>query len=181
MALINPTIPTIGQPNSTEDQDTVNALNTIVSAINGGLDAANLAAAAGITAAQLAASAKVLLTVDTATSTQGVTSSLADITGLSVAITPTVASYYLAVLAVPLVNNGSDQSVQVVIDVDGVSVSTDRTSMVTGSTHNATGFSFHAGSLAAGAHTIKGRVQETIGGNAQLAVTQRLYVVSWAQ
>lgn len=55
MALISPTIPTIGQPNSTEDQDIVNALNTIVSAINGGLDNANIAAAAGVTAAQLAA------------------------------------------------------------------------------------------------------------------------------
>lgn len=54
MALINPTIPTIGQPNSTEDQDVANALTTIVAAINAGLDTANLAAAAGITAAQLA-------------------------------------------------------------------------------------------------------------------------------
>ena len=57
MALINPTIPTIGQPNSSEDQDIVNAFNTIVSAINGGLDTANLAAGAGITGAQLAAAA----------------------------------------------------------------------------------------------------------------------------
>jgi hypothetical protein len=53
MALINPTIPTIGQPNSTEDQDIVNALTTIIAAINGGLDTANIAAAAGLTAAQL--------------------------------------------------------------------------------------------------------------------------------
>lgn len=65
MALINPTLPTIGQPNSTEDQDVINALTTIISAINGGLDAANiadgslttadLAAAAGIVGTQLAA------------------------------------------------------------------------------------------------------------------------------
>lgn len=54
MALIAPTIPTIGQPNSTEDADIVSALNTIVAAINGGLDSANLAAGAAITDAQLA-------------------------------------------------------------------------------------------------------------------------------
>lgn len=55
MALISPALPTIGQPNSTEDQDVVNALSAIVSAINGGLDTANLStAAAGITAAQFA-------------------------------------------------------------------------------------------------------------------------------
>lgn len=64
MALINPTLPTIGQPNSTEDQDVLNALTTIVAAINGGLDAANitdgslttaeLATAAGIVGGQIA-------------------------------------------------------------------------------------------------------------------------------
>ena len=55
MGLINPTLPTVGQPNSTEDVDVLNALTTIRNVINGGLDSANLAAAAGITADQLAA------------------------------------------------------------------------------------------------------------------------------
>lgn len=53
MALISPTLPTIGQPNATEDQDIVNVLTAILGLVNGGLDTANLAAAAGISAAQL--------------------------------------------------------------------------------------------------------------------------------
>lgn len=55
MALINPTLPTIGQPNSTEDVDLLSALSAIIAAINGGLDTANLATAAGVTETQLAA------------------------------------------------------------------------------------------------------------------------------
>ncbi len=53
MALINPTIPTLGDPNSTEDPDTRNSLITIRDAINGGLDDANMAAAAGIQLSKL--------------------------------------------------------------------------------------------------------------------------------
>ena len=41
--LINPTLPTLGDPNATEDADVRNALLTIVNAINGGLDKDNLA------------------------------------------------------------------------------------------------------------------------------------------
>lgn len=44
MAFIAPTIPTIGDPNSSEDGDIVSALNTIVSAINGNLDSSNITA-----------------------------------------------------------------------------------------------------------------------------------------
>lgn len=54
MALINPTLPTVGDPNSTEDPDIVSAFGAIVSAINGGLDTTNLASGAGVTDAQLA-------------------------------------------------------------------------------------------------------------------------------
>lgn len=56
MAVINPTIPTGGQPRGGEETDVTNALTTIVSEINGGLDAANLSdvelkAIAGLTSA----------------------------------------------------------------------------------------------------------------------------------
>jgi hypothetical protein len=43
MAIINPTLPTLGDLNATEDGDVRNALLTIVNAINGSLDANNLA------------------------------------------------------------------------------------------------------------------------------------------
>jgi hypothetical protein len=42
MPLIAPTLPTIGQPVSTEDPKVISAFQAIVSAINGNLDSANL-------------------------------------------------------------------------------------------------------------------------------------------
>lgn len=45
MALINPTLPTAGQPRASEDIDVLNALTMIRDAINGGLDSTNMAAA----------------------------------------------------------------------------------------------------------------------------------------
>lgn len=60
MAQINPTLPTIGQPNSTEDQDTINALTAIVALVNGGIDTANLKTAAALVDTQLAASPSAL-------------------------------------------------------------------------------------------------------------------------
>lgn len=43
MAQINPTLPTIGQPNATEDPDVRAALAAILGVINGGIDETNLA------------------------------------------------------------------------------------------------------------------------------------------
>lgn len=45
MALITPTLPVVGSPNTSEDPKILSALTTITSAINGGLDLANLSAA----------------------------------------------------------------------------------------------------------------------------------------
>lgn len=45
MGLISPTLPTPGDPRGTEEADVGAALQTILNAINGGLDAANLTAA----------------------------------------------------------------------------------------------------------------------------------------
>src|SRR5687768_5631815 len=45
MGLLSLTLPTIGQPNSTEDTDVRNALLSIQTLVNGNLDSANLAAA----------------------------------------------------------------------------------------------------------------------------------------
>lgn len=44
MPIINPTLPTIGQPNSTEDADIVSAFTSIINAVNG-LDDTNFVAA----------------------------------------------------------------------------------------------------------------------------------------
>lgn len=71
MPSINPTLPTIGQPNSTEDQDVINALTTIIAAINGGLDTANLTAAAGVTAAQLATAVQAAVGLNGASTRRG--------------------------------------------------------------------------------------------------------------
>jgi hypothetical protein len=46
MGLIAPTVPTVGQPRGSEEVDVLNALNTIIAAVNGNIDAANLAALA---------------------------------------------------------------------------------------------------------------------------------------
>lgn len=45
MGLLNLTLPSIGQPNSTEDVDVVNAFSAIQTLVNGNLDATNLTAA----------------------------------------------------------------------------------------------------------------------------------------
>lgn len=52
MGVINPNLPTIGQPNSTEDVDLLNALQAILNVINGNVDAGNIKAGS-ITADQL--------------------------------------------------------------------------------------------------------------------------------
>lgn len=66
MGLISITLPTIGDPNTTEDVDVRNALSTIQTVINGNIDSANIAAnavgtsqlaALGVTSAKLAAGA----------------------------------------------------------------------------------------------------------------------------
>lgn len=44
MGLISPTLPTLGQPNSTEDVDILDALTQLVNLVNGQLDGANLVA-----------------------------------------------------------------------------------------------------------------------------------------
>lgn len=44
MSLLNLTLPSIGQPNSTEDVKIVNALTAIQSVVNGNLDSSNFAA-----------------------------------------------------------------------------------------------------------------------------------------
>lgn len=56
MAQISPALPTIGQPNSSEDPDTITAFTAILGQINGGLDNTNIAAAAGIADTKLASS-----------------------------------------------------------------------------------------------------------------------------
>lgn len=53
MGLINPTLPTIGDPNSSEDADIRNALQTIVSAINGNITDANVGAGAAVAYSKL--------------------------------------------------------------------------------------------------------------------------------
>jgi hypothetical protein len=55
MGTISITLPTIGEPNSTEDADVRAALSTIVTEINGNLDNNNVKAAAGIAFNKLAA------------------------------------------------------------------------------------------------------------------------------
>src|SRR4051794_13614401 len=54
MGLLNLTLPTIGQPNATEDVDTVNAFSAIQTEMNGHLDNSNLSASAGIVESKLA-------------------------------------------------------------------------------------------------------------------------------
>ncbi len=54
MGTINPTIPTLGDPNSSEDSDVRSALITIRDAINGELDTNNLSGSASLTDEQLA-------------------------------------------------------------------------------------------------------------------------------
>jgi hypothetical protein len=53
MGLISITLPTIGDPNSTEDVDIRNSLATFQTLVNGNIDNANLAAAANISASKL--------------------------------------------------------------------------------------------------------------------------------
>lgn len=57
MAQINPTLPSIGQPNATEDPDLLSCLTQILAEFNGNIDASNLKAAAGILGTQLASTA----------------------------------------------------------------------------------------------------------------------------
>lgn len=47
MGLINPTLPTGGQPRGSEEVDVINALTALLNLVNGGLDDANLAGAIG--------------------------------------------------------------------------------------------------------------------------------------
>src|SRR5262245_222410 len=54
MAIISPTLPTIGQPNSTEDPDILSALTTIRDEFNGNIDNANIKNTAAIAYAKLA-------------------------------------------------------------------------------------------------------------------------------
>lgn len=54
MGLINPTVPTVGQPNATEDVDVLNTLNTIVTLVNGNIDNANIASGAAVAYSKLA-------------------------------------------------------------------------------------------------------------------------------
>lgn len=54
MGTINPAIPTVGQPNSTEDVDVRDSLTTIRDEINGNLDNANIKSAANIDGSKLA-------------------------------------------------------------------------------------------------------------------------------
>jgi hypothetical protein len=69
MAYINPALPTIGQPNSTEDSDIVSAFSTIVSLVNGGLDTANIAPL-GVGTSNLAANAVTTLKITDANVTR---------------------------------------------------------------------------------------------------------------
>lgn len=54
MAIISPTPPTIGQPNSTEDPDVLAYLTALKNLVNGGLDNANIAALAAIAGSKIA-------------------------------------------------------------------------------------------------------------------------------
>jgi hypothetical protein len=53
MALINPQVPVIGQPNSTEEPKITSAINTITTAVNGNLDNANIKTGANINGSKL--------------------------------------------------------------------------------------------------------------------------------
>jgi dihydroxyacetone kinase DhaKLM complex PTS-EIIA-like component DhaM len=53
MGTINPQVPTVGQPNSTEDPKIASAITTIRDAINGELDDDNIAASADINGSKL--------------------------------------------------------------------------------------------------------------------------------
>lgn len=57
MGLITATVPTVGAPRETEEADVTTALTALFGLVNGSIDAANIASAAGITGAQLAAAA----------------------------------------------------------------------------------------------------------------------------
>jgi hypothetical protein len=66
MPVIAPTLPTIGQFNTTEDPDIVAAFTAILGLVNGGLDDSNVIADAGLDGAKLkdASLAKAKLTTD---------------------------------------------------------------------------------------------------------------------
>lgn len=188
MALINPQIPTIGQPNSTEDQDVANALTTIVATINGGLDTANLAAAAGITGAQLAAatvtsaklaaSSKLTLSTVAATASQTGSGAWADITGVSIAITPTVPVYYVALLSSPVRHAAAGgQQATLGVNVDGSRVKEASVAVV--ASLDMSGTVVAGGTLTAAAHTIKGEVNATT--NLTFPATSHLLVVTFPQ
>jgi hypothetical protein len=51
---INPSLPTVGGPDSSEEPKVVTAFAAIIGAINGGLDTSNLATSAGVLDTQLA-------------------------------------------------------------------------------------------------------------------------------
>lgn len=172
MALINPTLPTIGQPNSTEHQDVTNALTTIVAAFNGAVDSVNLGA-----------TAKVSVSSVEKTNSQVFTGSLADISGLSVVASPTVAVYYVAFMQLNLASSvGAERYVSALLDLSGTSVSRINKTLPA-STQAQTGMCIALGSLAAGSHTFKG---QAVGADAVLAASSapcatRLVVVTFAQ
>lgn len=58
MGIISPTLPTIGQPNATEDVDIVNCLSALLTLVNGSIDNANIAAAAAIAGSKLEVNAR---------------------------------------------------------------------------------------------------------------------------
>lgn len=87
-------LPTVGQPNSTEDPKVRSALAELQTILTAGVDTTNIAAAAGITAAQLAAGAvtstKWSPTIDIASGgSSALGTAEADVTGASITINPT--------------------------------------------------------------------------------------------
>lgn len=186
---INPSIPVVGQPDSTEEPKIVTALQSIVAAVND-IDAANITdlsvttadlADGLITSAKLAASAKVSLSTDTSISSQAGTGGWADISSLSIAITPTVAVYYVAILSATVRRGaaGTEQT-YLAIDVDGSNAG-EATVPVTQS-YDETGIVIAAGTLTAAAHTIKGEFNGSASSSLVFSTnSHKLYVVTFPQ
>lgn len=69
MALINPTLPTVGQDRGTEEIDTLNALVAILGVVNGGIDLANLSAT--LTAQLVFGTGKSIIAIEETRTTDG--------------------------------------------------------------------------------------------------------------
>lgn len=162
--------------------ENVNHLNSNLTAIanvlNGSVEAANIANST-ITSAKLAASAKVDLDTATSTSTQA-GGAIADITTLSISITPSVAVYYVAFLAASLTVTNNEETADLSIDVDGATAGASRLMFPVASLVQ-TGTVVAAGTLTAAAHTIKGRYTASSGALTVAPGNHRLIVVTFAQ